>query len=169
MALGARVDYFSGDEEWLTTVTYSHLLKRWNTPDSQANVWVTLGAGVMSQSGDNDYDNGGMGNLNNDAEAAATIGISADWETRRWYLSYENRFIASDDSKFHQSARVGVAPYIGSYNGINTWLMVQVDHRPDEDESFAVTPFIRLYNQRIMGEIGISTRGDVLFNASVQF
>ncbi|MDX2266338.1 MAG: hypothetical protein NW215_15365 [Hyphomicrobiales bacterium] len=165
-AFGIRVDYMRDDEQWLTTATYSRLLKRWNAPDSQANIWATVGAGVMS---------GGKGDRldrmsDDDAMGAATLGVSADWESRRWYLSYENRLVyTSDDSEFHQSARVGVAPYIGDYNGVNLWLMVQFDHRPDEDEEFAVTPFVRLYNKRLMGEIGVSSTGDILFNASVQF
>lgn len=156
-AIGVRSDYMREDEVWLTTATYNRLLKRWNTEDSQANIFLQTGAGVASGSGDD--------------SAAASIGIEADWETRRYYLLYENRYVHAGDvmREFSQKARVGIAPYVGGYDDVHTWLMLQVDHRPTDHDNVTITPLVRVFNQDVLGEFGISHRGDVLANITWQF
>lgn len=156
-SVGARTDYMSEDETWMHTLNYNRLLKRWNGPDSQANIFLMTGAGVGEDHGD--------------TAPAAFGGIEADWETRRYYTLYENRFIGSSaiNESFSQRARLGIAPYIGGYNDIHTWLMVQVDHRPSERDNITITPFIRLFNQEVLGELGFSNHKDVMFNITMQF
>ncbi len=70
--------------------------------------------------------------------AAAFTGVTADWESRRWFLSYDNRlFDAGSMERYaHQSTRVGVAPYIGHYGDLHTWLMLQTDYYTNEDKHF---------------------------------
>ncbi len=36
----------------------------------------------------------------------------------------------------HQSTRIGVAPYIGHYGDLHTWLMLQTDYYTNEDKHF---------------------------------
>jgi hypothetical protein len=156
-AVGVRTDYMREDEDWLHTVTYNRLLKRWNAPDSQGNLFLQTGVGAAQHS--------------DDIDPAATLGIEADWETRRIYFSYENRYIYAGnvERSFSHKARAGIAPYLGGYDDIHTWLMVQIDHHPSERDNVVVTPFVRLFNQELLGEVGISHKGDVMFNATYQF
>jgi hypothetical protein len=106
-----------------------------------------------------------------DVDPAATLGFEADWETRRIYFSYENRYIYAGDVErsFSHKARAGIAPYIGGYDAMHTWLMLQIDHHPGERDNVVATPFLRLFTQEVMGELGISHKGDVMFNATLQF
>jgi hypothetical protein len=156
-AIGIRSDYMREDKDWLHTATYNHLLKRWNASDSQGNLFLLTGLGA-AQHGDA-------------VDPAATLGFEADWETRRIYFSYENRYIYAGDIErsIWQKARTGIAPYIGGYDDIHTWLMVEVDHHPSLRDNVVVTPFVRLFNQQALGELGISNKGDVMFNATLQF
>lgn len=156
-AVGVRTDYMREDEHWLHTVTYNRLLKRWNAEHSQGNLFLQSGAGFAEDHGDKD--------------AAATAGIEADWETRRIYFSYENRFIYAGDieQSFSHKARAGFAPYAGSYDDLHTWLMVQVDHHPQERDNVVITPFVRLFNTDALAELGISNKRDILFNLTLQF
>ncbi len=156
-AIGIRSDYMREDKEWLHTVTYNRLLKRWNESDSQGNLFLLTGLGAAQQG--------------NDSTMAATLGLEADWETRRLYFLYENRVVEAGDIEraFAQKARVGVAPYIGGYDDVHTWLMVQVDHHPSERDNIVVTPFVRVFTPEVMGELGISNKNDIMFNATFQF
>jgi hypothetical protein len=156
-AFGIRTDYMRNDETWLHTLTYNRLLKRWNKADSQANLFLMTGLGIGDDHGD--------------VAPAGFGGVEVDWETRRYYVSYENRFIASEanDQYFDQKTRVGIAPYISDYNGVHTWLMLQVQNNPSADDKFVVTPLIRLFNTEILTEVGYSSNNTLLFNTTWQF
>ena len=68
-----------------------------------------------------------------------------------------------------QSARVGVAPYIGEFNDLHTWLMVEVGHYPEAENKVTVTPMVRFFKNTHLIEAGISNQGDLLFNWMIQF
>lgn len=156
-AFGVRTDYLRDEKNWLHTFTYNRLLQRWNTSDSQANIYLLSGLGASENSGD--------------ISPAATIGLEADWETRRLYTSYENRYIAADNinESYNQKVRFGVAPYIADYDDVHTWLMLEVSHTPTAEDNVVVTPFVRLFTTEVLGEFGISNKKDVLFNLTLQF
>lgn len=156
-AVGVRSDYMREDKDWLHTATYNRLLQRWNAPDSQGNLFLLTGLGAAEH-----Y---------SEVDPAVTLGLEADWETRRIYFSYENRYIYAGDveKSFSHKARAGIAPYIGGYDDLHTWLMIQIDHHPAERDNVVVTPFVRLFTQQLLGEIGISNKGDVMLNATLQF
>jgi hypothetical protein len=155
--VGGRVDYLREQDVWLEAATYNRLMARWNAPGSQANLFLLTGLG-SAQQGD-------------DSHLAGTIGIEADWETRRYYASYENRYLnaGSVERLFTQQARVGIAPYAARYDEIQPWFMLQVDHHPTMRDNVVVTPLLRLFTPQALGEFGISNRGDVLANATLQF
>jgi hypothetical protein len=156
-AYGIRTDYMRNDETWLHTLTYNRLVKRWNASDSQGNFYLMTGAGIGDDHGD--------------VSPAGFAGIEADWESRRYYVSYENRFIASkaNDQYFDQKARVGIAPYIADYDGMHTWLMLQVQNNPSSEDTFVMTPLVRLFNTAVLTEVGYSSNNTLLFNATWQF
>lgn len=156
-AFGGQSEYFRTDGTWLHSVTYNRLLRRWNNPGSQANVYLLTGAGVGQDHGRK--------------APAAFGGIESDWESRRYYVSYENRGIASgaNPQSFNQKTRVGIAPYLGGYGAVHSWVMVEVEHNPSADKNVIVTPLIRLFNTGLLTEIGYSSNKAVLFNATLQF
>jgi hypothetical protein len=156
-AFGVRSDYMRDEEHWVHTAIYNRLLQRWNAADSQGNLFLQTGLGAA-------YDG-------RNTDPAASIGLEADWETRRIYFSYENRLLYAGDveQSFSHKARAGFAPYEGDYDDLHTWLMVQVDHHPKSDDKVVVTPFIRVFTQEVLAEFGISDKKDVMLNVTFQF
>lgn len=156
-AIGLRSDHLREDDSWMHTVNYNRLLKRWNGKGRQANLYLLGGAGVAHK-GDNQG-------------AAGWVGSAVDWESRRYFVGYENRFIASGliDEMFMQRARVGVAPVLRPYGDVQPWFMLQVDHRPSNEAELVVTPLLRVFTAELLGEIGYSSEGDILFNLTANF
>lgn len=131
-------------EDWhFTGVQYNRLVKRWNEKNSQANIYLKGGLGQADAFGE-----GGV-------DLAAFVGVAADWETRRWFTSYEARgYELGFDQTFRQTARLGVAPYIGDYGDLHTWLMVQVENQPESQTPTTITPLVRFFYDVQLLEIG---------------
>ena len=158
LALGLYSKKENGGKEFRTIGPQANtLIKRWNMPDGQANIFNMTGAGVSR--------------YHNDDEFSAWTGILADYETRRIFTSYEARLMYAGDieKSAWQRARVGVAPYIAGYDDLNTWLMVQVDHHPAKDKTIVVTPLVRFFYKTTLVEAGYSSNDHLMFNWLLQF
>ena len=161
-SIGYRGEYFRDSTWQFHGAQVNYLVNRWNNVGSQANLYLKSSIGLAYREHHaSDYQ----------AKPAGTLGIAWDWETRRYFTSYENRYVnAGDANRFYQqSARIGIAPYIGDYGDIHTWLMLQVDHEPSQDESISITPLVRLFKGETLVEAGISTRKEALLNWVVRF
>ncbi|MBI1302040.1 MAG: hypothetical protein GC137_10385 [Alphaproteobacteria bacterium] len=156
-SLGYKFEYWRDKDFTLNAVQMNNLLKRWNEKDSQANLYLKSGLGI-TYSDEGDFDG--------ETSAAGFSGIAADWENRRFFTSYENRYTEAGeiDDFYQQSARLGWAPYEGDYGDLHTWLMLQVDHSPESKDNFTVTPLVRLFKDVHLLEAGMNNRGEVLFN-----
>ncbi len=156
-SLGYKFEYWRDRDFSLNAVQYNHLVQRWNKPESQANVYLKSGLGIAT---------GLAGTQDGETNAAAFVGIAMDWEDRRFFVSYENRYTEAGkiDAFFQQSARLGWAPYEGDYGDLHTWLMVQVEHMPEGEHNITVTPLIRLFKDVHLLEAGLNNRGELLFN-----
>ncbi len=133
------------------------LIKRWNLPEGQGNIFNMTGAGVSHYQDKDKF--------------SAWTGILADYETRRIFTSYEARLMYVDtiEKSLWQRARVGFAPYVANYDDLHTWFMVQVDDHPAKEKSIVVTPLVRLFYHTTLVEGGVSNNGDVMFNWVLQF
>ena len=132
-----------------TGLQYNRLVKRWNAPQSQGNLYLKLGAGAADL-----YGEGGQ-------RAAGFAGLAADWETRRVFVSYDVRArdYGTDQSVSH-AARVGVAPYVAGYGDLHTWAMLQVENHPEADNPVQVTPLLRLFTGPVLVEAGYTLEED---------
>ncbi len=157
-SIGYKGEYWRDDKWQFHGLQLNKLIKRWNKPASQANFYIKSGVGSI-QSDDNDNDVG------------IFTGVSLDWEDRRFFTYYENRLYEAGnvDRFFTQKARIGIAPYLGDYGDLHTWLMLQVDHSPKKDDPITVTPLVRLFKSEYLTEIGVSEDGDALVNFVVRF
>ena len=72
--------------------------------------------------------------------------------------------------QFQQKARLGIAPYIGDYGDLHTWLMLEASHQPDySGDTFIVTPLVRLFKGTTLVELGYSSDHRLLFNWVLRF
>ncbi len=138
-------------------ISYSHLLKRWNMPEAQANIFLTARAGVAE--------------FNGETEFANSYDFAADYETREIYFAYGNtlKYVDNVEKTFHQKFRAGFAPILGDYGNAQPWLILQAEHHPTNDDQWVVTPLLRVYYTQTLAEFGISNNKDVLFNLTLQF
>lgn len=154
ISLGYRFEDWRDRDFTLHAFQINNLLKRWNKKHSQANVYLKSGLGVVNP-------DSGSG-----SEVAGFTGIAADWENRRHFISYQNRYTQAGDVDdfYQQSARVGWAPYVGNYGDLHTWLMLDIRHMPEADDKVVITPLLRLFKDIHLVEAGISDNGDITFN-----
>lgn len=151
------------DQEWqFHGIQLNYLLKRWNRPASQANFYFKSAAGIAHSD---------QADSNDSTEFAGFSGLAIDWEDRRYFTSYENRYTESGDIGhfFSQKARVGIAPYIGDYGDLHTWFMLQVDHTPKKQDQTSITPLVRFFKSEYLVELGLSNDGDAFSNLIVRF
>lgn len=154
---GLSSEWFKDKQYWLHSAQGNYLAYRDNKPGAQTNVFLMSGVGAA---------------VKNDGEyPAGWVGLLADWETRRYFLSYDNNltYAESLETSFAQKVKAGVAPYIGEYDDLHTWLMVQFEHYPNTGREFVVTPLIRLFKGNYLGELGYGSDHKILFNVNVTF
>ncbi|MEO0833455.1 MAG: hypothetical protein AAFY13_09180 [Pseudomonadota bacterium] len=170
-SVGGRVEWDRRQDFVFGGVQATWLAKRWFGEHYQANVYATGGLGVTAPVGAR------IDSRGRSTAPAAFAGLIADWETRRFFVSYRNRLLTSEtlgddfsNRQFFQAARVGVAPYVGDTGDLHTWLMVEVDHRPNNREPVGVTPLVRFFKGAALLELGWSvTDGQPLVNFTYRF
>lgn len=111
LKLMAESDAF---EREIPYVRANYLVKRWNQPGAQANVFAYAGAGAATSS---DYEG---------TKAAYNAGLQLDRESLRWYTSFKTDYQASSAFSHRiDTLQVGVAPYKHDYTRLATWIVVQ--------------------------------------------
>jgi hypothetical protein len=157
LGLYSKYEINQANEFWMAGPQLNWLLKRWNLPEGQGNVFAMSGAGEARQG--------------TRTEPAAWLTLLGDYETRRVYFSYESRFMYARDieKSVWQRAYAGFAPYLADYEQLNTWLLLRLDHHPAKRDHFVVTPVIRFFYKTIWLEAGYSSNNHVMVNWTVQF
>ncbi len=151
-SIGWRSEWDRSQDTVLHGLQLTTLAKRWFAQDHQANIYAFAGAGILEGVNDNRAQ----------IQGAGFVGAAADWETRRWYASYTARMQHAEHAGggAYQAARVGVAPYVGDMGDLHTWLMLEIDQRPDMPDALGVTPLIRFFKGSALLELGWSVTDD---------
>ena len=162
-SLGLKIENHRENKYFFYGIQYNYLFKRINKKNSQANFYFksAFGSTHTDESPNSGYQ-----------VPSGFFGFAADWEDRRFFTSYENKsFYASDISKyFFQKFRIGIAPYIGDYGDLHTWLMIQVEHLPKEDgEEINITPLFRFFKNVFLLETGLSLDKEAVLNLIIRF
>ena len=119
---------------------YSHLrltylVNRKNTARSQRNLYLQTGV--------------------NPADLANHFyGVNGDWETRRWFtgFGYKETKNSLEDCT-DQYVQVGVAPYLGEFGDLHTWLMLKTKKSSLEDE-WSTFPVLKFFKGNLLIEFG---------------
>lgn len=156
------VDYFrdtmEGQPRYFLIPRVSWLVNRWYGADSQGNIYVYGGIGAAKKSG---------------ADSLAAEGaIEADYETREIYFSGKALVVAANgfDTLTMYQLRAGFAPYVGEFEDLHTWLILQGQYFPNAvDERLRVGPVMRFFYNNVLWELGVTTQGSWNFNFMVHF
>lgn len=146
----------SNSEFYIPRVNF--LLKRWNNPESQANIYFSAGSGVEKF---------------NSKKSSALLGeIILDWESRKYYTYLEHRYIRRNNTENldiplqdynRTKLRLGFAPFLADYEELNIWFITQFDKANDKGQIDA-TQFLRFYRKNVLWEIGAGFNGSIAFN-----
>ncbi len=161
-SLGYKGEYWREKEWQFHGIQLNYLVKRFNTSKSQSNFYLKNGVGFAFSD---------FGNHEAKAESNIFSGISLDWENRQYFTSYENKFNYNNsiDKFFLQKTRIGYAPYVGEYGDLHTWIMLQVQHMPNNKNIFVYTPMLRMFKGDYLAEVGLSNTRDFMFNVIRRF
>ena len=142
-------------------ITYARanvLLKRWNLPRAQGNLFAWGGAGRAKGS-----DFGG-------STTSGNAGFQADYETRRLYASMRSDLHHSRHFSHRvDTVQLGWAPYAHDYESMATWLLVQLrDYSGDLYSGLEPALLLRFFKGPAWVEAGATTDGHlqamVMFN-----
>jgi hypothetical protein len=140
-------------ERELPGVQVNYLVKRWNLPAAQANVFTW--AGLASARG---FDADGE---RFSGVAAQKLGAQADYETRSVYASAKTDWFHS--SRFtHRvdTLQLGVAPYEHDYDELAVWFLVQARRINGGLQSGTEwIPMVRLFKRNFWIEGGANRDG----------
>lgn len=153
-----RFNRDNGETAQFGLVRLNHLLKRWNNDDSQANIYLSSGAGVADS------------NFNEKGTKTGLLGgAEADWETRTLFTSLKFYQFTSPklvDVSITQ-ARVGYSPYEADFDKLQTWVMLQAMYMPQVERTAVVTPLLRFFYNNVLWEVGSSLRSEWFLNFMV--
>lgn len=164
-AVGGGLLYMRSDDKrqtrTLTEATYTRLLKRWNTKESQANVWLLGGIGAVE------------GNDFSGSKLMLAPGVQLDYETTRVYVSTTARLYraygASGLNHDYASVRAGFSFFEADYDETQPWFIVEARRMRGLSDKLEITPMLRLINKGYFIEAGVNTSRQWRFNFMVIF
>jgi len=156
-AFGAGGIWMRSDDKRITRefaeVNYTRLVKRWNAPHSQANVWFVGGAGPV------------RGNDFSGTRTMLAPGLSMDWETTRLYVSGTARLYRAEGINHDYAAvRAGFSFYEVDYDQTQPWLVVEARRMRGLSDETEITPMLRLIHKRFFVELGVNQMKQGRFN-----
>lgn len=153
-SIGHRYEINREEDFQMQAAQLNYLVSRWNGAGTQANLYFKMGLGAA-------YNDNGPG-----SDVAGFVGMAADWETRKYFVSYSNRYLDAGKiaNSFEQHARIGIAPYVAEYGSLHTWFMLEAHYSKKAEDPFRLTPLVRFFKGPALFEAGVSTSGSALFN-----
>ena len=161
-AVGGGGLYMRSDDKTkrrtLAELNYTRLLKRWNLPHAQANVWLFAGAGSIT------------GNDFSGSKFAVAPGLQVDYETTRIYLAATGRLYRAEDLNHDfASVRAGFSFYEADYDEIQPWLVLEARRMRGLSDKTEVTPMLRLIHNRYFVEFGVNNAKQARANIMYTF
>jgi hypothetical protein len=136
-----------------TEATYTRLIRRWNMPESQANIWFIGGIGNIT------------GNDFSGSKTMASPGIQVDYETTRIYVAATARlYRAQGLNHDFASARAGFSFYEVDYDQTQPWFILEVRRMRGLTDKTEVTPMLRLIHNRYFVELGVNNASQARMN-----
>jgi len=127
-----RDKYFDDNYSY---VRFTYLLNRKNTENSQRNLYLQSG---ISSEGFNKF----------------FYGMHGDWETRRLFVGFglkeTKRKIHDYSEQYYQ---IGVAPYLGDYGDLHTWIMIKAKENSLQNK-WSTYPVLKFFKGNVLVEFG---------------
>ena len=164
-AIGVGATFMRSDDKSKTRnleeFLYTHRLQRWNTKDSQANLWLIGGVGTLQAE---DHITGSFTNKTSN-KVMISPGVQLDYETTRIYVQGTARLYRADNINHDfLSARGGFSFYESDYDKTQPWFILEARHMQGLSDKVEITPMLRLINKSFFIEAGVNNSRDPRFN-----
>jgi hypothetical protein len=144
-AFGVEVMRMSPKGERATTMTgvnYTGLLKRWNMPSAQANLWFMGSVGEATGQFDG---------------FSYSPSVQFDYESTRLYFLAKVRAIRAPEMNNDTAAmQAGFSFYETGFDETQPWFVLEAKTTRNYNPSMQVTPALRLINKHYFVEIGVT-------------
>ncbi len=160
-AIGTEAVYMRSDNKLTilhaTGLTYTRLAKRWNMPESQANVWLLGGLSTAT------------GSEFVGSKTLISPGVQVDYETTRLYVAVQARAYrttggVNNINHDYISGRAGFSFFNVDYDEVQPWFIVEARRMKGLSDKTEITPMLRLIHNRYFFEAGVSTEKQARFN-----
>ncbi len=139
LGLDYQRDKISGEAFPSARLTY--LINRKNTTTSQRNLYLKTGIGL-------------------DNSTNHFYALAGDWETRRLFAGFSAKQVSGMGYElFEQSVKLGIAPYLGAYGDLHTWLMIE-SKKDNLDDRRITYPVLRFFKGGALIEVGYHKKTD---------
>jgi hypothetical protein len=120
---------------------FNYLLNRKNTNTSQRNLYFLSG---VSTDNPNDL----------------FYGVEGDWETRELFSGFGyTKTEAAGRNISHSYVQIGIAPYVGDYGDLHTWLLLK-SKKNSLTKEWQTYPMLKFFKGNVLVEIGYGNQGD---------
>ena len=127
---------FSSNE---TNIRFTYLINRKNKKSSQRNLYFQSAISTK----DNNY----------------TYGMHGDWETRRYFIGFDYKEVKNIIAYSDKHIQLGVAPYLGEYGDLHTWLMVKTKKNSINNKQITY-PVVKFFKGNALLELGYDKKTD---------
>lgn len=150
--IGGRVLVDRKSNETFALINNNYLAKRWNSRNSQANIYLLSSVGVNTKN----------------SKSMGTFGVHGDWENRQLMVMQMLEYY-SHTSSWVSSSRLAYSPYTVDYSKMSTWLIAQYRIEYNNDQfSYMFIPVVRFFKGNYLLEIG-SNGDDSFFTFMTHF
>lgn len=151
---GGYVRLDEEDDKFSREIAYARanlLVKRWNLPAAQANIFAWGGVGSARGS---DFEG---------RETATNAGFQMDAESLRWYASLKSDFQHSRAFAHRiDTLQLGIAPYRHDYQRLATWILVQGRYYTgDLYDGVEPALLLRFFRGPVWFEVGATADGEL--------
>jgi hypothetical protein len=142
------------------------LVKRWNLPNAQGNIFATLGAGrvktIRTVANPNPLASGlpisGAPTREvENKESTQHLTLQGDFETRQFFSAVKmDAHRASSFLDRTDTAQIGFSPFAHDYDDLAVWFIAQVKKKRGINNETEGGAFIRLFKRNIWVELGVT-------------
>ncbi len=162
----ARSEMQSDDKLRQMEASYAQvnfLLKRWNLPDAQGNIFASFGSGIVNSSKESVVGLAHPGHVISQraqySENGNRFALQGDFETRQIYTSF--KVDVQQTPLFFErtdTGQIGFSPFAHDYDDLAVWFVAQVRKYRGMNDKTEAGAFVRLFKKNVWLEIGMNER-----------
>ena len=138
--IGGRLLEDKKTDEAFALINNNFLAKRWNSRNSQANLYLLTSVGLNTKN----------------SESMGSFGIHGDWENRQIMIMQMLEYY-THNSSIVATSRIAYSPIAVDYSKLSIWLIAhyRVEYK-DQKYSNMLIPVVRLFKKNYLFEFGFN-------------